>query len=64
MHSLNKVDKNIEAIGAMFPDCLTERKGENDKTGVSIDFNVLSSIFLSTVIQVINRSINILNQKD
>ena len=26
MHSLNKVDDNIKKIGALFPNCVTERK--------------------------------------
>lgn len=41
MHSLNRVDKNIEAIGAMFPNCLTERKNENGELERAIDFDLL-----------------------
>ena len=26
MHSLNKVEENIEKIGQLFPNCITERK--------------------------------------
>lgn len=29
MHSVNKVDENIEKIGKLFPNCVTERRGEN-----------------------------------
>jgi adenine-specific DNA-methyltransferase len=41
MHSLNKVDENIEKIGRLFPNCLTERKGENGEIEYAIDFDVL-----------------------
>ncbi|MFI3314478.1 MAG: site-specific DNA-methyltransferase, partial [Rikenellaceae bacterium] len=51
MHSLNKVDKNIEAIGAMFPNCLTERKGENGEVEMAIDFDVLRQELSSVVVE-------------
>ena len=41
MHSVNKVDENIAKIGAMFPNCLTERKNENGEVEYAIDFDIL-----------------------
>lgn len=51
MHSLNKVEKNIEAIGAMFPNCLTERKGESGEVEIAIDFDVLRQELSSVVVE-------------
>lgn len=31
MHSPNKVDENIEKIGRLFPNCLTETKNEDSE---------------------------------
>ena len=41
MHSQWLVDENIRQIGEMFPNTLTERKNENGKTELAIDFDVL-----------------------
>ena len=46
MHSVNKVDENIEKIGALFPNALTEvKKGQREDgtyiTEKAIDFDVL-----------------------
>lgn len=41
MHSVNKVDENIAKIGALFPNCLTERKNENGEVEYAIDFDML-----------------------
>lgn len=41
MHSLNKVDANIAAIGKLFPNCVTERMGENGEVERAIDFDML-----------------------
>lgn len=49
MHSINKVDENIEKIGKLFPNCVTERKNENGKVEYAIDFDMLRQE-LSTVI--------------
>ena len=37
MHSPNKVDKNIEKIGKLFPNCLTETKNEDGEVVRAID---------------------------
>lgn len=41
MHSPNKVDKNIELIGGLFPNCLVETKNENGIVKQAIDFDKL-----------------------
>ena len=42
MHSINKVNDNIGKNGILFPNCLTERLGEDGKPEVCIDFDMLS----------------------
>ena len=49
MHSLNKVDDNIKKIGALFPNCLTERKNDAGEVEYAIDFDMLKQE-LSTVV--------------
>ncbi|MCI2082210.1 MAG: site-specific DNA-methyltransferase [Bacteroidales bacterium] len=41
MQSPNMVDENIEKIGKLFPDCLTEVKNKNGQTEHAIDFDKL-----------------------
>ena len=49
MHSLNKVDDNIKKIGALFPNCITERKNVDGEIEYAIDFDMLKQE-LSTVV--------------
>ena len=49
MHSVNKVDENIEKIGKLFPNCITERKNEKGEVEYAIDFDMLKQE-LSTVV--------------
>ena len=49
MHSINKVDENIEKIGKLFPNCITERKNEKGEVEYAIDFDMLKQE-LSTVV--------------
>ena len=49
MHSMNKVDDNIKKIGALFPNCLTERKNDAGEVEYAIDFDILKQE-LSTVV--------------
>ena len=49
MHSLNKVDDNIKRIGALFPNCVTERKNADGEIEYAIDFDILRQE-LSTVV--------------
>lgn len=41
MHTQNLVDENIQKIGGLFPNCLTETKDENGKVVPAIDFDLL-----------------------
>lgn len=50
MHSINKVDENIRRIGDLFPNCLTERLGEDGKPEVCIDFDMLKQELSSVVV--------------
>lgn len=51
MHSVNKVDENIAKIGAMFPNCLTERKSENGEVEYAIDFDMLKQELSSVIVE-------------
>lgn len=41
MHTVDFTDSNIERIGQLFPNCLTERVGEDGKVERAIDFDQL-----------------------
>ena len=41
MHTVDVADSNIEKIGQLFPNCLTERIGEDGKVEKVIDFDQL-----------------------
>ena len=41
MHSMNKIDENINKIAQLFPNCVTEAKGENGEITKKIDFDML-----------------------
>lgn len=51
MHSVNIVDENIKKIGELFPNCVTERVGENGKIEHAIDFDVLKQELSSVVVE-------------
>lgn len=51
MHSLNKVDENIAKIGALFPNCLTERKNEKGEVEYAIDFDMLKQELSSVIVE-------------
>ena len=51
MHSINKVDENIAKIGALFPNCLTERKNEDGEVELAIDFDMLKQELSSVVVE-------------
>lgn len=51
MHSLNKVDENIERIGQLFPNCLTERKNEKGEVKFAIDFDMLRQELSSVIVE-------------
>lgn len=51
MHSTNKVDENIEKIGKLFPNCITERKNESGETEYAVDFDMLRQELSSVVVE-------------
>ena len=51
MHSVNKVNENVKKIGELFPNCLTERIGEDGKIEACIDFDVLKQELSSVVVE-------------
>ena len=51
MHSVNKVEENIAKIGALFPNCLTERKNENGEVEYAIDFDMLKQELSSVIVE-------------
>jgi len=50
MHSINKVDENIEKIGKLFPNCITERKNEKGEVEYAVDFDMLKQELSSVVV--------------
>lgn len=51
MHSINKVEDNIEKIGMLFPNCITERLDESGKPERVIDFDILKQELSSVVVE-------------
>ena len=51
MHSMNKVDDNIKKIGALFPNCLTERKNDAGEVEYAIDFDMLKQELSHVVVE-------------
>ena len=51
MHSLNKVDENIAKIGALFPNCVTERKNSDGEVEYAIDFDMLKQELSSVIVE-------------
>lgn len=51
MHSLNKIDENIAKIAQLFPNCVTEAKGENGEITKKIDFDMLKQELSSTLVE-------------
>ena len=41
MHTQDVAEANIEKIGQLFPNCITERINENGKLEKAIDFDIL-----------------------
>lgn len=50
MHSVNKVDENVEKIGKLFPNCVTETILDDKLTKV-IDFDILRQELSSVVVE-------------
>lgn len=51
MHSLNKVESNIEKIAALFPNCITERINADGKVEHAIDFDVLKQELSTEIVE-------------
>ena len=51
MHSINKVDDNIEKIGKLFPNCITERKNEHGEVEYAVDFDMLKQELSAVVVE-------------
>ena len=51
MHSMNKIDENISKIAQLFPNCVTEAKGENGEITHKIDFDMLKQELSSTLVE-------------
>ena len=51
MHTPNKVDENIEKIGALFPNCLTETKNADGEVVRAIDFDILRQELSSVIVE-------------
>lgn len=50
MESADITDQNIEKIGALFPNCITEAKSENGKLTKAINFELLKQELSKEVI--------------
>ena len=48
---MNKVDENLEKIGKLFPNCITERKNEKGEVEYAIDFDILKQELSSVVVE-------------
>ncbi|MDD6981699.1 MAG: site-specific DNA-methyltransferase [Clostridia bacterium] len=51
MHSMDKVDENIKKIGALFPNCITERKNAMGEVEYAIDFDMLRQELSDVVVE-------------
>ena len=51
MHSVDITDSNIEKVGQLFPNCLTERIGENGKVETVIDFDRLRQELCKEIVE-------------
>ncbi len=51
MESVNMTEKNIEKIGAMFPNCITEGKDEQGNFKKGINFEVLKQMLSGDVLE-------------
>lgn len=51
MHTVDIADSNIEKIGKLFPNCLTERIGEDGKVELAIDFDQLKQELSKEIVE-------------
>lgn len=51
MESINLTDKNINKIGELFPNCITETNDENGKPKKAINFELLKQMLSNDVVE-------------
>ena len=51
MQTADMADRNIEQIGALFPECLTERINSNGRVDQAIDFDKLRQLLAHDVVE-------------
>lgn len=51
MQTADMADRNIEQIGALFPECLTERISSNGRVEQAIDFDKLRQLLAHDVVE-------------
>ncbi|AXY01568.1 site-specific DNA-methyltransferase [Vibrio sp. PNB23_22_6] len=51
MHSSNLVDQNIDKLAQLFPNCITEAKGEDGKLRKAIDFDQLKQELSRNIVE-------------
>ena len=51
MHTVDITESNIEKIGQLFPNCLTERIGEDGKVEKAIDFDKLKQELSKEIVE-------------
>lgn len=51
MQTADMADRNIEQIGALFPECLTERINSNGRVEQAIDFDKLRQLLAHDVVE-------------
>lgn len=51
MQSMDKVDENVRRIGALFPNCVVERKNEAGQVELAIDFDMLRQELSHVVVE-------------
>ena len=51
MHSVNKVEEHIQSIRALFPNCVTERKGKDGKVEYAVDFDMLRQELSDVIVE-------------
>lgn len=51
MHTHDMAETNIETIGQLFPNCLTERINENGQTEIAIDFDKLKQELSKDIVE-------------
>lgn len=59
MESINITAQNIEKIGAIFPNCITEMKDMNGKLKKAINFDMLRQMLSGDVIGGAKRLMNL-----